>query len=253
MASASFGPPDAVESFARLAATLPGPVGIAISPVGAGPLLTFGPLQAGHAWSTMKVPVLVTELRLLSAQGEVLTEDTGAEARAALVASDNAAAQAIFARLERRAGGLAPASESLQETLRVAGDRSTRINTAPNDAGFTTWGQTEWSASGQVAFYRSLARGRLLPGSETHYVLELMRSVQPDQRWGAGSAPFGVPVAFKGGWGPEDEGAHLVRQAAIVGSGDAGYVFGMLALASDFSAGTRVLDAIAAWVARSFP
>ena len=51
-------------------------------------------------------------------------------------------------------------------------------------------------------------------------------------------------MAFKGGWGPEDGGGYLVRQSAIVGSGNGGYVFSMLALPRDgsFATGTRMLD-----------
>ena len=84
-----------------------------------------------------------------------------------------------------------------------------------------------------------------------------MRNVQSDQRWGAGSAgtPSGVPLAFKGGWGPEDGGGYLVRQTAIVGTGDQAYVFSMLVRPSDgqFSTATQQLTHIAAWVARTFP
>ena len=61
-------------------------------------------------------------------------------------------------------------------------------------------------------------------------------------------------MAFKGGWGPESGRGDLVRQSAIVGSGDHGYAFSMLALPRDgsFTTGTRMLDQTAAWVARTF-
>ena len=78
-----------------------------------------------------------------------------------------------------------------------------------------------------------------------------MSNVIPSQRWGAGSAgyPSAVPLAFKGGWGPESGGAYQVRQTAIVGSGDHGYVVSMLALpaSGSFSDGTNMLTALATW------
>jgi hypothetical protein len=105
-----------------------------------------------------------------------------------------------------------------------------------------------------VAFYRSLARGCLLSRADSTYVLSLMSSVTSSQDWGAGSVDFGAPVAFKGGWGPEDGGRYLVRQTAIIGSGSRGYVFSMIALPRDgsFATGTIMLDRIAAWVAKTF-
>jgi hypothetical protein len=247
-------PGDAQPSFAALAAREPGQIGAAIAPLGRGPVDTFGSLQVGHAWSTMKVPVLTTLLADLESQGRVLDAPSRENATLALEQSDNAAAEALFSELEQSHGGLVGASLAVQQTLRRARDGSVQVNTAPNTGGFTTWGQSEWSAAGEVAFYRSLAHGCLLSGPDTSYVLSLMGNVTSDQRWGAGSVDFGAPVAFKGGWGPESGGGYLVRQTAIVGSGDHGYVFSMLALPQDgsFASGTAMLDQIAAWIARTF-
>ncbi len=245
-------PADAQASFARFSATLPGSVGLAIAPLGGGQVSTFGPLQVGHAWSTMKVPVVATVL----AKSEGGFDQQSLAARA-LEASDNSAAEALFAGLERADGGLVGASEAVQGTLRQTGDVTTTINTAPNTEGFTTWGQSEWSAGDEVRFYRSLARGCVLDGNQTRYVLTLMREVEADQRWGAGSGgfPSSLSLGFKGGWGPEADGRYLVRQTAIVGSGDQGYVFSMLAKPSDgeFATGTELLTDIARWVGQTFP
>ena len=160
--------------------------------------------------------------------------------------------------MEASDGGLDGASAAVQDTLRAAGDSSTTVNTAPNSGGFTTWGQTEWSASGAVTFYRALAAGCLLSAPDTRYVLGLMQGVESDQRWGAGSAGYAtsVPVAFKGGWGPEDGGGYLVRQSAIVATPSGrGWVLTYLAKPSDgsFGTGTQMLSSLAAWAARTFP
>ena len=242
-------------SFGRLAGSLPGASGIAVGSLSGAPIVTYGSLHVGHAWSTMKVPVLATLLSQLERGGGGLNSAQRADATAALEASDNSAAEALFAALEGSNGGLDGASQVLQNTLRRAGDDQTVINTAPNSSGFTTWGQSEWSAAGEVAFYRALAGGCLLSRSDTSYVLSLMGQVTSDQRWGAGSAgyPSGATVAFKGGWGPENGGGYLVRQTAIVSTGSGGYVLSMLAQPSDgsFSSGTQMLTQIASWAARS--
>jgi hypothetical protein len=247
---------DPQATFDRLAATNSGHIGVAIAPLGSGPVRTFGTLQIGHAWSTMKVPVLATVLSELEHNNEILGPEARADATRALDASDNAAAEALFAHLEQTDGGLVGASQAVQSTLQAAGDETTQVNTAPNSGGFTTWGQSEWTASGEVAFYRSLARGCLLDSNDTSYVLGLMRNVESDQRWGAGSAgfPSGVPLGLKGGWGPEGGGGYLVRQTAIVGSGTQGYVFSMLTRPSNgsFSTGAQQLTQIAGWIARTF-
>ena len=258
-ASASNTPPvpdGSRESFVALAARLPGEAGVAIAPLGAGSIQTFGATQVGRAWSTSKVPVLVTLLREDEASRHALGSAEAADAALALEQSDNAAIEDLFARLEQTHGGLLAASRAVQQTLRHAGDEHTAINTIPNDEGFTTYGQTEWSLTGEVTFYRALARGCLLDAADTSYVLQLMRSVTASQRWGAGSAgyPSSTPVAFKGGWGPDANDKYQVRQTAIVGAGNRGYVISMLALpaSGSFADGTAMITALSGWARHRF-
>jgi Beta-lactamase enzyme family len=246
----------AADNFAALLAKLPGQAGIALAPLGRGSIQRLGPLQRGHAWSTMKVPVLVTLLRDYAHRGQNLSAQERADATLALEQSDNAAAEALFGGLERIHGGLVPASQAVQQTLAAAGDTVT-VNTAPNDQGFTTWGQTIWSATGEVLFYRALARGCLLAPGDTRYVIDLMRNVTSSQRWGAGAAayPASVPVAFKAGWGPENASGYLVRQTAIIGSADRGYVVSMIARPNDgsFAEGVSMVTALASWARHNIP
>ena len=249
-------PGGAAASFAALQARLGGQVGLAVAPLGAGQIQTFGSFQIGHAWSTMKVPVLTTLLLDYEQDGQVLSPQGHADAALALEQSDNAAAEALFSVLEQIHGGLVGASAAVQQTLALAGDQTTTINTAPNDQGFTTWGQSEWSTSAEVTFYRALARGCLLGPHDTSYVLSLMSNVISSQRWGAGAAgyPSTVPVAFKAGWGPENGGGYLVRQTAIIGSGQHGYVVSMLARPSSgsFADGISLVTALATWAREHF-
>lgn len=250
-------PAGADSSFASLAARLGGSVGVAVAPLGQGPVQTFGSLQEGHAWSTMKVPVLVTLLAEDERTGRSLGSTEREDASLALEQSDTAAAEALFRVLERRLRGVSAASAAVQSTLANAGDQSTEINTAPNSRGFTTWGQSIWSASGEVLFFRALARGCLLAQQENaKYVLDLMRNVISSQRWGAGEAgyPSSAQPAFKAGWGPENGGGYLVRQTAIVGSGSRGYVVSMTALPAggSFSEGVRMVTDLASWARAHF-
>jgi hypothetical protein len=238
-------------SFASLAATIGGPVGLAAAPLGSSEPETFGELQVGHAWSSMKVPILTTVMR----EGPLSAEEEG-WAAAALTASDNEAAAALFGQVEDSHGGLEGASLAVQETLGAAGDVSTQIATAPPPPGaVSTWGQTEWSLSDSVVFYRALACGELLTAGQSSYVLGLMEAVIPEQQWGLGQAgfPAGTSVAFKAGWGPEAEtgGGYLVRQAGIIRQGSTGTVVTMMAEdpSGSFEAGVEDIDQIADWVA----
>jgi hypothetical protein len=243
-------------SFARLARGLPGRVGIAFAPLGGGSIRPLGPLQVAHAWSTMKVPVLVTLMRHLEGRGRTLSPGSLGEATLAIEQSDNAAINSLFAQLEAgEGGGVVAASRAIQDVLRVAGDETTQVNTRPNDDGWSTFGQTEWSASGEVSFTRSLARGCLLSVANTETVLGLMRNVTPSQRWGVGAAGFrsDVSLAFKGGWGPEPpNGSYVVRQSAVVESGSQGCVLAIIAAPSatgevSFDEGTQMVTEIATW------
>ena len=75
-----------------------------MAPLGAGPIRTFGSLQSGHAWSTIKVPILTTLMRNRDRRG--LSAEEKRWAREALTASDNEAAAALFGQLEDSTAGL---------------------------------------------------------------------------------------------------------------------------------------------------
>ena len=87
----------------------------------------------------------------------------------------------------------------------------------------TTFGQTTWTPTAEVGFFRALALGCVLPKADAGFELGLMRDIEPSESFGLGSAGFGQ-VAFKGGWGPEPDGQYGVRQTGIIGSGGSGVV-----------------------------
>ena len=197
--------PGADASWQKLEGEVAAKIGLALEPFGPGQLEAFGPLQEGHAWSSIKVPILVTLMR--ENDGNLSAEEES-WARSALTASDNEAAAALFDQIEAKQGGLEGASLAVQDTLRAAGDNSTVVATAPPPPGaVSTYGQTEWSLPGSVAFFRSLGRGCLLSGSGTDYVLGLMGEVIPEQQWGLGEAGFPSP----GGSASRPAGARRAR------------------------------------------
>ena len=201
-----------------------------------------------QAMSTSKILILSALLR--DKRGvQNLTAEQRALAQAAVTESDNNAILALFADLEADRGGLLGASAYATGLLREVGDEQTQVTTAPPPAGYaTTFGQTPWTPAAEVTFFRSLALGCVLPPGDTSYVLGLMRSIEPSESFGLGSA--GLPqVAFKGGWGPEPDDQYGVRQTGIIGGSDSGVVVAITAdPVSTFAAGQSVLDRVAEWL-----
>jgi hypothetical protein len=239
-------------SFNALAESMSASIGVAVAPLGSGSPQQLGELQSGHAWSSIKVPILVA---LMQDRPGGLSAEEQQWATAALTASDNEAAAALFGQLEQIHGGLEGASQAVQQVLAESGDTTTVVATAPPPSGaVSTYGQTEWSLDGSVAFYRALACDRLLSPEGSEYVLGLMEQVVPEQHWGLGEAgfPSGVQVAFKAGWGPEGSasGPYLVRQSGILRRGNSGAVVTIMVQDSSgsFEAGVSDLNQIAVWL-----
>jgi beta-lactamase family protein len=180
---------NAAASWASLSRSLPAQVGLAVAPLGKGTPRAFGGLRSGHAWSSIKVPILVA--LMAERKGRGLSAEERGLARAALTASDNSAAASLFGRIEEARGGLGPASLAVQAVLRKAGDPATTVATAPPPPGaVSTYGQTRWSLAASTDFFRALARGCLLDAADAEYVLGLMEEVTPEQRWGSAKLDF---------------------------------------------------------------
>lgn len=250
-------PPNADAALARIVGGTGGRLGLAVAPLGGGPIEQAGDLETGTAWSTMKVPLVVALVR--SAGGwDALSVEERTEARLALTRSDNEAALALFDRLQELEGGLVPASDAIEEVLRHSGDAETHVNAEPNDEGFSTFGQTPWSTEASATFVRALAAGCLLGETDTREVTSLMEEVVADQRWGLGEAgyPTGTRLAFKGGWGPQPGGGYLVRQIGVLSGSDDGLVISVIATSpgSDsaaFAAGREMVTQAARWLERA--
>ncbi len=208
----------------------------------------LGADPAMRAMSTSKILILSA---LLRDKGGIahFTPEQESLSRAAVTESNNGAILALFADLEADHGGLVGASAYASGLLRKAGDDQTNLTTASPPAGYaTTFGQTPWTPTAEVRFFRALALGCILPPLDTAYVLDLMRNIEPSESFGLGSAGF-HEVAFKGGWGPEPGGQYGVRQTGIVGSGESGIVVSLIAdPVPTFGIGQSLLDTISQWL-----
>jgi hypothetical protein len=226
-------------SFRRLAASLGGEHGLAVSGLGAGRAVErIGALQSGSAWSTAKVPIAmaVIDAGQQAAQQSNLSQ--------AITASDNAAATRLWASL----GPPQAAAGAADAELRRAGDQRTRIESrALLGAGYTPFGQTAWSLRDQARFTAALPCSAA--GAQ---VLALMGQVVGGQRWGLGAA--GVPAQLKGGWGPGTRpgvlGGYLDRQMGILTVNGKPLAVAIASRPADGShgTGTRDLTTIARWL-----
>lgn len=242
--------PNAMASFEALQRELPGPIEVAVRPVGASKATTFGSDAPAHGWSTTKIPVIAALMTALGPQ-ELSSEEQN-EVHSAITESNNEAILSLFHALEDIKGGLVGASEAVEDELRASGDPYTVIATAPPPPGaVTTFGQTEWTPEATTLFFSALDAGCLLPPPRTRHILSLMQQIESSESWGLGSAGF-AHVAFKGGWGPEGD-AYLVRQSGIIDP-ETPDAIAVAIIAhpppgeSSFSIGTEMLDKTATWL-----
>lgn len=221
--------------FERFAAGLNGTVGLTLGAPGSGEVVKLGNLEGGSAWSTIKVPIA---LRVLDGGGSAAQRT---QVERAITASDNSAADSLFAGL----GSPASAAASVTEVLRSAGDDSTQVSAVGRD-GFSPYGQTDWPLESQHRFMAALAGGCVGEPNTREYVLGLMGRVTSDS-WGLGS--FGSRARWKGGWGPGTDGRYLARQMGVVDTGAGKLVVTLAVIPSDgsFASGQAMASKVAAW------
>jgi hypothetical protein len=218
--------------FQELKTTLHGNVGIAVAPVGQPqrPVL-LGDWTSGPAWSTMKVPLAIAAMR-----AEDPPTVDGA-IRAAITESDNAAADTLW----RSLGDPQVAAAKVDAVLQETGD-PTKVQSQRIRPEFSAFGQTDWSLADQTRFLAAATCD-----NRNKPILDLMADIEGAQRWGLGIV---ADSRFKGGWGPSDAGAYLVRQIGVLPA-DAGEVAVAIAVAPKsgaFGDGTADLTRIAEWL-----
>lgn len=244
--------PNTATSFDALQRELPGPVEVAVTPVGSAKATIFGSDEPAHGWSTTKIPVIAALMTALGSRE--LSYEQQSEVKSAITESSNEAILALFHALEGIKGGLVGASEAVEAELRASGDRYTIVATKPPPPGaVTTFGQTEWAPEAATLFFGALDAGCLLSAPRTRRILSLMQQIEPSESWGLGSAGF-ARVAFKGGWGPEGD-AYLVRQSGIIDPETSDAVAVAIIAhpptgESSFGVGTEMLTRTATWLHR---
>jgi hypothetical protein len=194
---------------------------VAVGALAGGRIERRGELREIRAWSTMKVPVIVAAIAAGRADWEAI--------EAAITRSDNDAALWLWRALDDGAA-------RVEAVLREAGDGETTLERDPDPRGYSSFGRTVWSLAAAVSFYGALARGELVPPGHTERILDAMRRIVPEQRWGLGAAE--PPIPFKGGWGPSEspEGGYEVIQVGIA----APDVIAIAARAEDFEAAKQL-------------
>ncbi|MFD3506707.1 hypothetical protein [Nocardia sp. NPDC058666] len=213
--------------FTALQPSLRGNAGLAIMPVGGSKMVTFGNWTTGPAWSTIKVPMAIAALRNSSAYSSY--------AAAAITASDNGAADSLWASL----GSGTDAAKAVEGVLREGGDTRTTVPSTRTRTDASVYGQAEWALADQVRFASQLP---CLPQSER--VVGLMQQIIVSHHWGLGA--FGS-AEFKGGWGPDTSGKYLVRQFGLIDSptGRIAIAFAAQPDSGSFTDGMAMLDKMA--------
>lgn len=227
-------PPHRLEaSFQELAAIVPATIGIAVARPDVAEVMSLGRWSSGVAWSTIKVPLAIAALRRDPARAHDL-------AVKAITESDNEASERLWSQL----GDPARAALQVQGVVRECGDAVTMVESQRIRPPFTAFGQTKWSLDRQARF----AAG--LPGvGDAATVIDLMRRLTPDQRWGLAAKG----IAAKAGWGPGLADDYLVRQFGIVPTDSAHVGVALAAEAGVFDAAVDVINAMTDWLVGQLP
>lgn len=222
---------DLAASFQELSSGLDAQIGFAYAPLGQPDRVTLlGDWSSGPAWSTIKVPLALALLRETGTSSSAM--------QSAITVSDNAAAQSMWEQL----GGGDAAAGKIEEVLAEAGNPATDVPSELRRAGFSIFGQTDWSLADQARF---LARTACDPQAAP--VTDLMGQIASGQQWGLGTIDG---TYFKGGWGPGTDGLYLVRQFGVVPTPTGRVAVALAAVANSgaFGDGTTALSRIATWV-----
>jgi Beta-lactamase enzyme family len=145
------------------------------------------------AASTVKVMLLAAELRRLKKAGEGIDSQTDSLLRSMITASDNDAADAIYARV---------GDAGMYDVAKRAGMSQFTV------AGY--WGNAQVSANDLAKLFANL--DRVLVRRFREYGKGLLGAIIPSERWGIADAVGDRwAIRFKGGWLPDHA---LVHQAA---------------------------------------
>ncbi|MGV0680471.1 hypothetical protein ABQE62_30115 [Mycolicibacterium fortuitum] len=225
--------PDALTpSFTALAQQIPGQVGVAI--FDGNDTMSFGTWSTGPAWSTIKVPLAIAAARHDLTTSAPLIER-------AITASDNAAADQLWASL----GEPAAAAAAVNQVLVDGANPDVQVQADQIRPPYSPYGQTIWSQADAARFAWALP---CIPDAEL--VLAQMHNITPDQQWGLAATDN---TAAKGGWGPDPDGNYLARQIGIIHTetGTLGVAIATTPDDGTFTTATALLNSLANWVTQN--
>jgi hypothetical protein len=160
-------------------------VGVAVLNMRSGELFTFGETQVFPAYSTIKVPIMLTLLHQVDLQQRAITQEEDDLIRAMIQESDNTAADILYARV----GGAA----SVDSYLRSIGMTDTMMG--------SNWLISMTTAQDMTRLMAQLGNCTILPPYLCTYALTVMRHVTSSQQWGVSAGvPKSGSVALKNGW-----------------------------------------------------
>ncbi len=159
--------------------------------------------------STFKIPLLMTLLKQVEAQGRSLNPTEDSLAQAMIEESDNDAAAAIYAEVGFDTG--------VNAFLQSIGINGITINTD----GF---GYSTATPDAMIALLKALWSGHVLSDIDRQYMLDLMGHIAADQQMGIGpTAPLNATVAMKDGWIQDSDG-WVTDSIGIITSGSQTYL-----------------------------
>lgn len=218
-------------SFTALAEHIPGEVGITITD--GQQTLQFGTWDTGPAWSTIKVPLAIAATRH--------DPNTASLIERAITASDNAAADELWASL----GDPAAAAAAVHQVLTDGANPDVYVQAEQIRPPYSPYGQTIWAQADAARFAWTLP---CIPDADP--VLAQMRNIASGQQWGLAALDN---TATKGGWGPDPDGNYLARQIGVyqTETGALGLAIATKPDDGTFATATSILNNLANWITQN--
>lgn len=211
-------------------------VGAVVYDITRGTTYTYQPNQKFIMASSAKVPLMVSYLEHIEAQGRRPNSYELSVLTAMIVHSDNNAAEVIYDTL-----GFDSGQRSYMRSWGI-----TDYTPDPNG-----WGWGQWSPADMAHLLTLLQSGQVLNSADRALAWSLMRSVESDQRFGVGdTAPAGATVAMKDGWVPGPDGAWAVNTSGLVTLGGESYIITVYTREQNsFGSGEAIVNHVCAAVA----
>lgn len=185
-------------------------VGVVAYDVTRGMVYSYNGDQKFIMASSAKVPLLVSYLQSIEAQGRGPNGDEVATMTTMIENSDNDAAQLIYDTIGYDSG-------------QTSYMRSWGIHDYSSDPNGWGWGQ--WTPADMAHLLTLLQSGAVLNRADRALAINLMENVESDQRFGAGDlAPNGATVAMKNGWVQGPDGEWAVNSSGIITVGHETYI-----------------------------